>query len=68
MEQSFERGIKYDRSHPVAPWITEAMMAMLLLDLRPISTINAVGFTQLIEVLCPRYQIPSQFYLTQKDL
>lgn len=68
LKQAFESGQMYDSSHPVAQRITKALTSMLVLDLRPVSYINSEGFTQLFEVLCPRYSIPSMFHFARKAI
>lgn len=69
MKQGFAlRGHKYDSSNPVAQRITDAITTMLVLDVRPISSINSVGITQWLEVLCPHYHSPSRFHFASKAI
>lgn len=45
--------------------ITKAVAKFILLDMRPLSTVNDEGFQQLIKVLEPRYDLSSRTYITE---
>ena len=44
------------------------MMEMIALDTQPISILEKVGFTRLLQVLEPRYKLPRRHYMTSKIL
>lgn len=48
--------------------ITDSLMKFVAIDDQPLSVVNNVGFRQLIQILEPRYDIPSQKYLTDVTL
>ena len=44
--------------------ITNLMVEMIMLDLRPAATVEGIGFRQLINHLKPNYRVPSAVHIT----
>ena len=45
--------------------ISEAVAKFIVLEMRPLNSVNDPGFTQLIKVLEPRYCLESRTHITQ---
>ncbi|XP_005986354.1 zinc finger BED domain-containing protein 6 [Latimeria chalumnae] len=68
IQQTVENKSKYTQNHPVAQEINRAVAEMIALDLLPFSFVSNGGFKRLMEVVAPRYQIPSRTYFSTKAL
>lgn len=55
---------KMSKDSPRAKKITEALTQYIALDDQPISVVDDIGFQRLIDVLEPRYELPSRRYIT----
>ena len=74
-EQGREKKLKvkgamdqYLRAKPCSSWrsgaLTQAIVDMIALDLRPINIVNGIGFQRLLRVAEPSYVVPSATQVT----
>jgi hypothetical protein len=57
---------KLNINSPRALAISKAIGQFIVVDMRPYSMVESVGFKQLISILEPRYEMPSRPYLSDK--
>ena len=60
----FQKREKMSKDNSRAIKTTEALTHFITLDDQPLSVVDNVGFRRLLEVLEPRYEIPSRLYIT----
>ena len=63
-----DRGRKWDISDIRAQRVHKLVMEMIALDKQPFSLVENIGFVRLLQVLEPRYTLPSRKYLIEKRL
>ena len=59
---------KFERNSPKQREISEAMVKMIVKDIRPISIVENEGFRDLISLLEPRYTMVSRQHITRRIL
>ena len=59
-----EKREKMSKDNSRAINTTEALTHFIALDDQPLSVVDNVGFRRLLELLEPRYEIPSRLYIT----
>uniref|UniRef100_A0A8C5MY44 BED-type domain-containing protein n=1 Tax=Leptobrachium leishanense TaxID=445787 RepID=A0A8C5MY44_9ANUR len=64
LQETFSRREKMARENPRAVKITEALSQFIVLDDQPLSLVDNMGFRRFINILEPRYEIPSRRYIT----
>ena len=57
-----DRGRKWDISDIRAQRVHKFVMEMIVLDNQPFLLVEDIGFVQLLQVLEPRYTLPSRKY------
>ena len=63
-----DRGRKWDINDARAQRVHKFVMEMIALDNQPFSFVEDLGFVRLLQVLEPRYSLPSRKYLVKKIL
>ncbi|XP_073470760.1 zinc finger BED domain-containing protein 4-like [Aquarana catesbeiana] len=63
LQQTFARREKLSRDNPRAVQITEALTQFIILDDQPLSIVENMGFQRFLNVLEPKYDIPSRHYI-----
>ncbi|XP_053571558.1 uncharacterized protein LOC128661312 [Bombina bombina] len=63
LQQTLARREKLSRDNPRAVKITEALTQLIILDDQPLSIVDNMGFCRFINVLEPKYDIPSRRYI-----
>jgi len=63
--QCFERQKPYSTDSPRYKEITNAIAQMIAFDFQPFSVVEDEGFKRLLQVLDPRYQIPSRKHFSE---
>lgn len=63
--ECFERQKPYSVENPHYKEITNAVARMIALDFQPFSVVEDEGFKKLLQVLDPRYQIPSRKHFSE---
>ncbi len=64
LQQTFARREKMTRDNPRAKQITEVLTQFIVLDDQPLSVVDNVGFRRFVNVLEPKYEIPSRRHVT----
>lgn len=64
LPQTLSRREKMLRDNPRAVKISAALTQFIALDDQPLSVLDNVGFRRLLNILEPRYEIPSRNYIT----
>uniref|UniRef100_A0A1X7UJT9 Uncharacterized protein n=1 Tax=Amphimedon queenslandica TaxID=400682 RepID=A0A1X7UJT9_AMPQE len=67
-KEASDRVRLWDINDSRAQTVHQHVMEMIALDTQPISAVEDVGFTCLLQVLEPRYKLPSPQYITFKIL
>ena len=62
---SFKKSQPLAFDHPRAKIITKRISEMMALDNEPFTMINHIGFVRLLNILEPRYQLPSDKYFSE---
>jgi hypothetical protein len=68
LEACWDRTRSWAISHPSAIKIHEAIGKMIATDIQPIQMVENSGFRQLVQLLEPRYVIPSRKYFSDQVL
>jgi hypothetical protein len=68
LEQCLSRTQRWQIDHPSAVKIHNAIGRMIAIDIQPIQLVENTGFVELVQLLEPRYQIPSRKYITERVL
>ena len=63
-----DRGRKWDINDARAQRVHKFVMEMIALDNQPFSLVEDLGFVRLLQLLEPRYSLPSRKYLVEKIL
>ena len=63
-----DRGCKWDINDARAQWVYKFVMEMVVLDNQPFLLVEDIGFVWSLQVLEPRYSLPSRKYLVKKIL
>ena len=63
-----DRGHKWDINDTKAQQVHKFVMEMIALDNQPLSLVEDIGFVRLLQVLEPRYSLPSRKYFVEKLL
>ena len=63
MQQSVNRGWKWDHDHIKTTEITKRLGEMICADIQPMSIVEDVGFQWFVEAACPHYQFPSRKHM-----
>nr|XP_023657625.1 zinc finger BED domain-containing protein 4-like [Paramormyrops kingsleyae] len=61
----FQKRNKFTADNPKAKAITEKLLNFIILDDQPLSVVENVGFSSLLEHLEPRYNLPSRKYISE---
>ncbi len=64
LQQTFARREKMTRDNPRVKQITEVLTQFIVLDDQPLSFDDNVGFLRFVNVLEPKYEIPSRRHVT----
>ncbi|KAM4795879.1 zinc finger BED domain-containing protein 4-like [Rhinophrynus dorsalis] len=64
LQQTLARREKMSKENPRAIKITEALVHFIVLDDQPLSVVENKGFQRLVNVLEPKYDMPSRRYVT----
>ena len=64
LEETLEKRETFHRDSKRAKMITEHVAQMIVLDNRPLSSVNNRGMKRLVKALEPRYQMPGRTYIT----
>ena len=68
MEETRARIKIWDINDPKAERIHRKIAEMMALDYQPLSVVNDIGFTRLLQTVEPKYKIPSRKYFTDNVL
>jgi len=68
LEETFKRREKFPRDSDKAKKITERIVEFIALDDQPIAVVENTGFRRLLELLEPRYALPSRHYISDTAL
>ena len=68
MEETRARVKIWDINNPKAERIHRKIAEMMALDYQPLSVVNDIGFTRLLQTVERKYKIPSRKYLTNNVL
>ena len=68
MEETRARVKAWDINDLKAECIHRKIAEMMVLDYQPLSVINDAGFTSLLQMIKPRYKMPSRKYFTDNVL
>ena len=68
MQESDERVRVWDVNHPKAQRVHQRIGEMIAIDSQPFSIVEDDGFVQLLNILEPRYSVPSRRYITETIL
>uniref|UniRef100_A0A8C5PW74 BED-type domain-containing protein n=1 Tax=Leptobrachium leishanense TaxID=445787 RepID=A0A8C5PW74_9ANUR len=64
LQETLARRQKLARDNPRAIKITEVLTQFIVLDDQPLSVVDNLGFRRLLNLLEPKYEIPSRRYVT----
>ncbi|XP_022042867.1 E3 SUMO-protein ligase ZBED1-like [Acanthochromis polyacanthus] len=68
LEQSFSRGVPYEKSGARWKAITEAITFYIATDMLPVYSVEKRGFNHMLSVLDARYTVPSRKYFSDVAL
>ena len=68
MEETRARVKVWDINDPKAERIHHKIAEMMALDYQPLSVVNDVGFISLLQMIEPKYKVPSRKYFTENVL
>ena len=68
VEETQTRVKVWDINDPKAECIHCKIAEMMALDYQPLSVVNDVGFTSLLQTIEPKYKVPSRKYFTENVL
>ena len=68
MEETRARVKIWDINEPKTERIHRKIAEMMALDYQPLSVVNDVGFTRLLQTIEPKYKVPSRKYFTDNVL
>lgn len=68
LTDAFSKLSPYDRGSKRWNNVTEAITFHLAKDLRPLQTVEGIGFNKMIKVLDPRYELPSRKFFSQSAI
>ena len=68
MESTFTRSSPYPHSSVRWKEATDAVVRMIVKDMQPLSVVENEGFRRLMQVMDPRYQLPSRSTITRSLL